>query len=426
LDGFCAEREVSGLIPAGSPVVVEVRDLHKSFDLPTHQVLTLQERFARRFRPVEHSTIDALRGISFDVHQGEFLGICGRNGSGKTTLLKLLASIYRADSGSIRLAGSLAPIIELGVGFNPNLTARDNVLIQSVMMGLTPKETRRRFDEVIDFAELHDFTELKLKNYSSGMSVRLAFAVMVQSEVDVMLVDEVLAVGDAAFYQKCIDTFQRMHDEGRTILLVTHDMESLRKFCNRAILIEDGVIAVEDEPVEVAHRYLQLNFAGPDMTPVAEPLHEYRPLVGRIADVWLEDETGERPQGFAHGGRMALHATIEAEQPIEQPGMSFEIFAGDGARIFATATAWMEEGDVLEPGERVTFRAAIENKLNPGRFRIRCTLSRRGNGFDVVDTRDPGAQFIVYGIDTWGGYVSLDYRAEFDREPSERPLEAPK
>jgi ABC-type polysaccharide/polyol phosphate transport system ATPase subunit len=417
---------MSALVPAGTPVVVEVRDLHKSFNLPTQKVVTLQEQIARLFRPVEQASIDALRGISFDVHQGEFLGICGRNGSGKTTLLKLMASIYRADAGSIRIAGSLAPIIELGVGFNPNLTARDNVLLNSVMMGLTPKEARRRFDEVIDFAELQDFTELKLKNYSSGMSVRLAFAVMVQSQVDVMLVDEVLAVGDASFYQKCIDTFQRLHDEGRTIVLVTHDMESLRKFCNRAILIEDGVIDLEDEPLEVAHRYLQINFAGPDMTPAEEPLSEYRPLAGRIADVWLEDEEGNRPQGFAHGGRINLVAAIEAVKAIEQPGMSFEIFAGDGARIFATPTTWMEEGEVLEAGKRITFRAAIENALNPGRFRIRCTLSQHGNGFDVVDTRDPGAQFVVYGVEGWGGYVELGWRSGFDRDGSGHTLDVTK
>jgi ABC-2 type transport system ATP-binding protein len=405
------------------PLVVEVRDLYKSYHLPAQRIRTLQERAARLFRPVEESRIEALRGISFDVRQGEFLGIAGRNGSGKTTLLKLLASIYRADSGSIRIAGSLAPFIELGVGFNPNLTARDNILINGVMMGLTPREARRRFDEVIEFAELEDFVELKLKNYSSGMSVRLAFSVMVQSEVDVMLVDEVLAVGDASFYQKCIDTFQRLHDEGRTILLVTHDMESLRKFCNRAILIENGVIDLEDEPDEVAHRYLQINFAGPAMTPAVEPLDEYSPLAGRIADVWLEDEEGNRPEGFAHGGRIHLVATIEAIQPIEQPGFSFEVFAGDGARLFGTPTTWMDKDDVLEPGHRLTVRAAIENSLNPGRFRIRCTLSRRGNGFDVVDTRDPGAQFIVYGIEDWGGYFTLEWRASFDRDAEVEPTD---
>ncbi len=164
----------------GAPLAIEVRDLHKSFRLPVHRVDTLKERALHPFMRTEFSTLEALRGISFDVRKGEMLGIVGRNGSGKTTLLKLLASIYRADRGSIRVAGTLAPFIELGVGFNQNLTARDNVLLNGVMMGLTPTEARRRFDAVIEFAELEEFVELKLKNYSSGMAMRLAFSVMVQ------------------------------------------------------------------------------------------------------------------------------------------------------------------------------------------------------------------------------------------------------
>ena len=151
--------------------------------------------------------------VSFDVHRGEFFGIVGRNGSGKSTLLKILASIYRADGGSIRMAGRVAPFIELGVGFNLELTARENVVLNGVMMGLSRREARRRLDAVLDFAELEEFVDLKLKNYSSGMLVRLAFSVMIQAEADILLIDEVLAVGDAAFQQKCRDVFAEMRDE---------------------------------------------------------------------------------------------------------------------------------------------------------------------------------------------------------------------
>src|SRR4029453_1974709 len=178
----------------------------------------------RPFAGRDYREVDALDGVSFEVRQGEFFGIVGRNGSGKSTLLKILASIYRADAGTVRMDGRPAPFIELGVGFDPELTARENVVLNGVMMGLSRREAQRRLDAVLDFGELGEFVELKLKNYSSGMMVRLAFAVMMQADPDILLIDEVLAVGDAAFQQKCADAFREMRDTGKTIVLVTHDM----------------------------------------------------------------------------------------------------------------------------------------------------------------------------------------------------------
>src|SRR5215208_4306703 len=189
------------------PVAIEVREVEKTFRIPVLRIDSFKERMVHPLAQPEYRTLEALRKVSFDAHRGEFFGIVGRNGSGKSTLLKILASIYRADSGSIRMAGRVAPFIELGVGFNPELTARENVTLNGVLMGLSPREATRRFDEVLDFAELDDFFDLELKNYSSGMLVRFAFAVMVQADADIMLIDEVLAVGDAAFARKCMDVF---------------------------------------------------------------------------------------------------------------------------------------------------------------------------------------------------------------------------
>jgi ABC-type polysaccharide/polyol phosphate transport system ATPase subunit len=243
------------------PPLIDVRDVHKTFRIPEHKVDTIKERVAHPLRRVSYRELHALRGITFDVHRGEFFGIVGRNGSGKSTLLKVLASIYRADKGRIRMAGRLAPFIELGVGFNPELTARENVALNGVMMGLGRREARRRLDAVLDFAELTEFTELKLKNYSSGMMVRLAFAVMVQADADVMLVDEVLAVGDAAFAQKCTDVFREKQNAGKTLVLVTHDMAAVQAFCDRAMLIHDGEQRYLGDPEEAALRYYRLNFS---------------------------------------------------------------------------------------------------------------------------------------------------------------------
>ena len=219
---------------------IEVVGLEKSFRIPTQRVDSLKERAVRPFAKREYRELDALSGISFEVGQGEFFGIVGRNGSGKSTLLKLLASIYRADAGTIRIAGRLAPFIELGVGFNAELTARENVVLNGVMMGLTPAGARARLGAIIEFAELEEFVDLKLKNYSSGMLVRLAFSVMLQADADVLLIDEVLAVGDAAFQQKCADTFHEMKAEGKTIVLVTHEMATVEHYCHRAMLIDGG------------------------------------------------------------------------------------------------------------------------------------------------------------------------------------------
>jgi ABC-type polysaccharide/polyol phosphate transport system ATPase subunit len=230
------------------------------------------------------------------VHQGEFFGIVGRNGSGKSTLLKILASIYRADTGRIRMAGRLAPFIELGVGINPELTARENFTLNRVMMGLGRREAKHRLDSVLEFAELQQFVDLKLKNYSSGMLVRLAFAVMVQADADIMLVDEVVAVGDAAFGQKCLDVFRAKRDAGKTIVLVTHDMATVQAFCDRAMLIHDGEPVVLGEPDDAALVYYRLNFGGEPAESDDGPAHPINvPDVNvRMLDAWLEDANGHR------------------------------------------------------------------------------------------------------------------------------------
>jgi ABC-type polysaccharide/polyol phosphate transport system ATPase subunit len=399
-------------VDRAAPLAVEVRDLHKTFVLPTHRVDTLKEKAMHPLRRMDTTRLEALRGISFDVRKGEMKGIVGRNGSGKTTLLKLLASIYRADSGTIRVAGTLAPFIELGVGFNPSLTARDNVLLNGVMMGLTPTEARRRFDEVIEFAELEDFVELKLKNYSSGMAMRLAFAVMVQADAEVMLVDEVLAVGDASFAQKCNDTFERMRSENRTILFVTHDMESMRSMCDEGILIHDGLIMQAGDPDEVARHYFQLNFAESGSANGSGQITEPG-LLGRIADVWLEDDEGQRnPQGFEHGRSIHLRAKLVADSEITKPVFSFDICAKDGTRVFSTPLDPVAgDREVLAPGEVVDYSASVVNTLAPGSYVVNCSFSRNEQLFNFVDLRRPVAELVVWGNPQLG-LVEMDWRSE--------------
>jgi ABC-type polysaccharide/polyol phosphate transport system ATPase subunit len=395
-------------------IAVEAVDVHKSFRVPSRKMNTLKERVRHAFSPVEYTTFEALKGLSFTVAEGECFGVAGRNGSGKTTLLKLLAGIYRIDRGRIRVAGTLAPFIELAVGFNPNLTARDNVLLNGVMMGATPSEARRRFDEVIEFAELEEFVELPIKNYSSGMAMRLGFALMVSSEADVMLVDEVLAVGDAAFAQKCAEVFDRLRGEGRTIVLVTHDMDSLQAMCDHAILIEDGVIELAGEPDAVAHRYFQINLAGSDGAPAVRPDLGSARGAGRIAKVILQDSEGGRARGFDHGTPIHLLVEVEALRRIVHPVIAVEICAADGTQLFCAPAALAEDTGELEAGERVRFRATVSNLLTPGKYRVNCALSQRG--IDAIDLRRPAAEFAVRGEHRFG-YVELDWESEVERQP---------
>jgi ABC-2 type transport system ATP-binding protein len=203
-------------------------------------------------------TQHALESMSFDVQPGEFLGIVGRNGSGKSTLLKILARIYRPTSGTVEVRGRLVPFIELGVGFNPELTGRENVYLNGALLGFSTREVDAMYDDIVTFAELEESMDQKLKNYSSGMQVRIAFSVATRAKADILLIDEVLAVGDVAFQHKCYDHFRALKAAGTTIVLVTHDMTAVEEFCDRAILIEGGSILFEGGPAETAARYMEL------------------------------------------------------------------------------------------------------------------------------------------------------------------------
>ena len=239
-------------------IAIHVSNLHKSFKLPTEKAFGLKQAVFNRLRGIKgFKEQKVLNGLNFDIKKGEFIGIVGRNGSGKSTLLKTLAGIYYPQQGEIIIDGTLIPFIELGVGFNPELTGRENVYLNGAMLGFSNKEIDSMYDEIWKFAELEDFQDQKLKNYSSGMQVRLAFSIAIRARGDILLLDEVLAVGDAAFQQKCNDYFASLHGN-QTVILVTHSMENVTKFCDRAILIENGKITLDGDPKIVAKAYKNL------------------------------------------------------------------------------------------------------------------------------------------------------------------------
>ena len=409
--------------PTPRHTAIEVEGLEKTFRIPKHQVQTLKERALHPFRRQEYDELNVLRGVSFEIPNGEFFGIVGRNGSGKSTLLKCMAGIYRADEGTIKVAGRMSPFIELGVGFNPDLTARDNVVINAVMMGLTPQEARDRFDDIIAFAELEQFVDMKLKNYSSGMQVRLAFAVMVQSGSNILLIDEVLAVGDAAFQQRCLDEFQRLRDEGRTIVLVTHDMTMVERFCHRALLLTDGEIEMIGDPHEVGRRYVERNFESFHALPAGEPEppqndERKQPLVrAEVTDVWLEGPDGERVEVVAHGDTLRLHATIESKAHVRDPIVDFWVDDEEDARILATSTRPWDDQPPLEPGDTLHVTVETRNVLRDGRYHIGCSLLSGSAALDIVALVNRHKPFHSYGAERVYGLIEFEHTLRVDRNP---------
>jgi ABC-type polysaccharide/polyol phosphate transport system ATPase subunit len=236
--------------------MIEVESVSKTFLLPHAQTSTLKEHVLHPFGRHQDETQQALSDVSFTIDEGEFFGIIGPNGSGKSTLLKILAGIYPPERGTVRVYGRMSPFIELGVGFNPDLDARDNVRVNGTLLGLSKKQLEERFDEIIAFAELERFVDQKLKNYSSGMLVRLAYSVAIQVPFDILLLDEVLAVGDQAFQEKCFATFDRFRREGKTMVLVSHDLGSVSDFCDRALLLRYGVPEAVGPARTMVDRYL--------------------------------------------------------------------------------------------------------------------------------------------------------------------------
>jgi ABC-type polysaccharide/polyol phosphate transport system ATPase subunit len=454
------------------PVVVD--RVHKRFEIPRERVSTLKERAIHPLRRSAVDVLQALHDVSFAVEPGEFFGIVGRNGSGKSTLLKCLAGIYAIDSGSIYVDGRLSTFIELGVGFNPDLPARDNVILNATMLGLSPREASKRFESVVDFAGLSEFTDLKLKNYSSGMMVRLAFSVMIQVDADILLIDEVLAVGDAAFQQKCYDEFERIRSSGTTVLFVTHDMSAVQRFCDRALLLERGRIVALGDPEEVGNRYLELNFSehareaervaaaaedgaaavaregeSPGSTPSAaateaaaggadadaqrqagasaEEAREtsqqegarYGDRAAEIVQAWFEDERGEPAEMLQTGRACTFVARVRFNEEIENPLFGINVQNGRRDHLLSASNLWSESrSGTFRAGEEVTFRIRFENVLGPDRYYVTPAVARHGGAW--VDRRERMVSVVVSGTRPADALLDLPYEVTIDREAEPR------
>jgi ABC-type polysaccharide/polyol phosphate transport system ATPase subunit len=389
-------------------VVIEARGVRKTFLVPKHRIDSFKERASHPFTRVQYRELPALRDVSFEVHKGEFFGIVGRNGSGKSTLLKVLASIYAADAGRVRIAGRVAPFIELGVGFNPELTARENCVLNGVLTGLTRREAQRRLGAVMEFAELEDFIDLRLKNYSSGMLVRLAFAVMVQADPDVMLIDEVLAVGDAAFGQKCMDVFHERRRAGKTIVLVTHDMTTVQALCHRAMVIHDGEVRFTGDPEDAAITYLRINFEGMKDTFTGSEMPVFRDMNARVVQARLLNAAGEQQQNVEQDTPLVLDVELEASRDLAEPIFGIQVRSESGEPVFGfTRTLDSAASSVVRAGQRIRLGGEIENRLAPGSYSLDCWVRRTREAGDLGLQAIRLFEFHVYGAERGMGMVNL-------------------
>jgi ABC-type polysaccharide/polyol phosphate transport system ATPase subunit len=398
--------------------VVSLRNVSKSFKLPHEQYHTLKERVLHPFRTGKFDVLQAVDDVTVEIPQGEFFGIVGRNGSGKSTLLKCLAGIYNTDSGSLAVNGRLAPFIELGVGFNADLTARDNAIINGIMLGLTRKQALARLDAIVAFAELEEFMDLKLKNYSSGMHVRLAFSVAIQVDADILLIDEVLAVGDANFQQKCFDQFTRLKEEGRTIIFVTHDMGSVEHFCDRAMLMEHGKVIDIDTPSSITRQYNELNFRRVRMEATEQDGPEVlrRAPVAEILGAWFESPDGQAQQSVAQGDPMRVRTEVRFHQDVEDPMFAVSMRNDVGQTIFATGTQ-IAHGPTgqFRAGEEVSVAVNFENWLAGGRYRLTVSVTRDGTVADAFDLREDITSVVVSAPRSGGGAVDFPHRFTVER-----------
>ena len=375
---------------AAKDIAIRVSHVSKNFVLPHERVDTIKSAFVQMFGS-SHREIEvqhALKNISFEVEKGEFFGIVGRNGSGKSTLLKILAGIYQSSSGTVGVNGKIVPFIELGVGFNGELTGRENVYLNGALLGFSKNEVGNMFNDIVEFADLGDFMDQKLKNYSSGMQVRLAFSLATRAKADVLLVDEVLAVGDADFQRKCFEYFKHLKKSGTTVIFVTHDMSAVREYCDRAILIDKNVIVAEGSADEVAQQYTRL-FAREGSGATVDQDAK------RWGDGKVKFDTVEAKQNKTTNTiHIMLSATAHAD--LAAPIFGFTVKAGSGEAILGTNSKIRRRHiQDMKTGDQIRLEWVFPNILSDGVFGISLAVAHE-DGVTVSDWWDDAVTLTVY------------------------------
>ena len=390
-------------------IAIKVEGVSKTFKLPHEKQTSLKGAFINLFKGGNRSfeKQQALKDITFDIKKGEFFSIVGRNGSGKSTLLKLLAGIYSPNSGNIQINGKLTPFIELGVGFNPELTGRENVFLNSALLGFSRKEVNAMYEDIVAFAEIERFMDQKLKNYSTGMQVRLAFSIAIQAKSDILVLDEVLAVGDEAFQQKCISVFENYKARQQTIVLVTHDMEMMERFSTKALMLQDSKVIEIGSPTIIAQMYRNANKDAYDLS------NNYK-NDSNLKIQTLDRKTGKLKKRFVQGDEILVHLRW-IRNDSKYAGVA--IVKQSGEYIFGANS--YQDNTKLSPGSKDIYYITRLN-LAAGEYILKAGLYGRTDS-EVLEFVDEGPHIIVgvrpqkkkkeeiEGRGKWGGMTYLPH-----------------
>ena len=443
-------------------IAISVKNVSKQFSIPHEKISSIKIAFINLFKKNTSETFYALKDVSFEVKRGEFFGILGRNGSGKSTLLKILAGVYTANSGHIKIDGLVSPFLELGIGFNPELSGRDNIYLNATVLGLTEEEINAKFDSIVAFSELERFIDQKVKNYSSGMQVRLAFSVAIYANREILLMDEVLAVGDSNFQSKCLREFARYKEMGKTVILVTHDIGTVQRYCDRAMLLRNGEVAMIGSAEEVGNEYIYQNMsdeekriikeqeqakikAGKDMIQAqleAEKLkgkalqeekarleaekqrqaeeqkrleEERKNKVAEITGVEFMDSEGNIKKVFQTGGKLRVRVSYKFFRDYQKPNFGIQIKDVHGLNIFASNTKLNNIGlDNVNKGEIIDVVFDIDNCFASGSYLVSPAVV--ANDDAVIDWRDNFANFEI--ISSWksGSVVEFGHAIKVEKK----------
>ena len=429
-------------------IVIKLNDVSKIFEIPHEKNETLKGRFLNPFRKIPKDEFKALNDINFSIKKGEFVGIIGKNGSGKSTLLKILAGIYAPSDGRVEVKGHLVPFLELGVGFNPDLTGRENIFLNGTILGMTRKYIKSKFDEIVDFAEINEFIDLQVKNYSSGMITRLAFSIAIQARAEVYLLDEILAVGDSQFQKKSLKKMLELMNSGATVILVSHSMDDIKKYCDRVIFLEKGTIEF-DGNVEVGVEKYMLSWMNPDeqkryfidkerrlrrLTQDSSELKKEKPLVqedgwkmdngdgrAKITDVQIIGEDGNPTKRLAVGEKFTVIYKAEILDKIENP-IAYVGFHKVVEQVLFEMNSSRQRKEMineLHKGDKLEVVFSTKNVLLPGRYYIWVHLGDpviygKGTGifashfmnFAEIEVYDPYPK----AIPDWSGVIAHEFK----------------
>lgn len=398
---------------------ISVQNVSKTFKIPHEKITSLRGAAVNVFKKNSYEEFKALDNVSFEVKKGEFFGIIGRNGSGKSTLLKIIAGIYEADKGKIHVNGMISPFLELGIGFNPELSGRDNVYLNATVLGMTKKQIDKKFDDIVAFSELERFIDQKLKNYSSGMSVRLAFSVSIHANREILLMDEVLAVGDTNFQSKCLQEFNKYKDAGKTVILVTHDIATVQKYCDRALLLRNGKIVMIGNSEEVGDKYVNQNILDEEgrisnegknkkSTVPIEGEGDKPQKVAEITKVEFLDKEGKEKNVFETGEDMSARVYFKKNKQAKLLNFAISIHNQENICIIGVDTIIdkIKTEEIIQAGY---FKVNFKNiPLKADSYFVNVAIYG-GNDKGTFDRIIRARYFKVFSRDKNYGMISMDY-----------------